>query len=277
MTMAIRSIIVDDEEHARITLGYALSKYAEWQVLAVLKNAAAAREFLAQNTVDVVFLDIQMPRESGLELARRLAAQSRPPLIIFVTAYNVHAIDAFELHALDYLLKPFSQDRFAKTLARAMEMLSLTQQPAYAQALAACLVAGQHKAAESAGSGELQPAYLQQVTVRSVGEMECIQLADVHWIGAAGNYVELHLGQRVVLHRVALSKLEEYLDPRQFIRVHRGAIVRTDQPVHLQVMGNGGYQLSLRSGSEVAVSKNYIDALRQLMLEPALPRISARS
>ncbi|MFZ6641878.1 LytR/AlgR family response regulator transcription factor [Undibacterium sp. TC4M20W] len=206
-----------------------------------------------------------MPRESGLELARSLAAQSRPPLIIFVTAYNVHAIDAFELHALDYLLKPFSQDRFATTLERARQMLSLTQQPAYAQALAACLVAGQHKAAE--------PTYLQQVTVRSVGEMECIRLADVHWIGAAGNYVELHLGQRVVLHRVALSKLEEYLDPRQFIRVHRGVIVRTDQPIHLQVMGNGGYQLTLRSGDEVAVSKNYIDALRQLMLEPALPRI----
>ncbi|MFZ6731354.1 LytR/AlgR family response regulator transcription factor [Undibacterium sp. Ji42W] len=271
MNMAIRSIIVDDEEHARITLGYSLGKYPEWQVLSALKNAAAAREFIAQNRVDVVFLDIQMPRESGLELARSLAAQSRPPLIIFVTAYNAHAIDAFDLHALDYLLKPFSQDRFAKTLERAREMLSLTQQPAYAQALAACLVSSQHK------PDELQPVYLQQVTVRSVGEMECIRLADVHWIGAAGNYVELHLGQHVVLHRVALSKLEEYLDPRQFIRVHRGAIVRTDQPVHLRVMGNGGYQLTLRSGDEVAVSKNYIDTLRQLMLEPALPQISAHS
>ncbi len=271
MSTAIRSIIVDDEEHARITLSYALGKYPEWQVLAGLKSATAAREFLAHNAIDVVFLDIQMPRESGLELARSLATQSRPPLIIFVTAYHAHAIDAFELHALDYLLKPFSQDRFAKTLERAKEMLSLTQQPAYGQALVACL------AASTQTAGEPQVEYLQQVTVRSVGEMECIRIADVHWIGAAGNYVELHLGQRIVLHRVALGKLEEYLDPRQFIRVHRGAIVRTDQPVHLQVGGNGGYQLRLRSGSEVAVSKNYIDALRQLMLEPVPPRISASS
>ncbi|MFZ6777137.1 LytR/AlgR family response regulator transcription factor [Undibacterium sp. Ji83W] len=262
-TATIRSIIVDDEEHARITLRYALSKYPEWQVLAELKNAATAREFLGQNAVDVVFLDIQMPKESGLELARSLAAQPKPPLIIFVTAYNVHAIDAFDLQALDYLLKPFSPDRFSKTLERAREMLSLTQQPAYGHALSAWLAVSLH------GLHEQNPAYLQQVTVRSIGEMESILLSDVYWIGAAGNYVELHLDKRVVLHRVPLSKLEEYLDPRQFIRVHRGAIVRADQPAHLQVLGNGSYQLRLRSGTEVAVSKNYVDALRQLMLGQA--------
>lgn len=256
MTAAIRSIIVDDEEHARITLRYALSKFPEWSVLAELKNAATAREYLVQHTVDVVFLDIQMPKESGLELARSLLHHARPPLIIFVTAYNAHAIDAFDLHALDYLLKPFSSDRFAKTLSRAKEMLSLTRPTAYGQAMAACLATG------------LRPAYLQQVIVRSVGEMESIMLSEVYWVGAAGNYVELHLDKRVVLHRVAISKLEEYLDPRQFVRVHRGFIVRADQPAHLQALGNGGYQLRLRCGAEVPVSKNYVDAVRQLLLAP---------
>lgn len=256
MTATIRSIIVDDEEHARITLRYALSKFPEWTVLAELKNAAAAREYLAQHAVDVVFLDIQMPKESGLELVQNLLEQGKPPLIIFVTAYNAHAIDAFDLHALDYLLKPFNAERFAKTLARAREMLDLTRPPAYGQALAACLASG------------LQATYPRQVTVRSIGEMESILLSEVYWMGAAGNYVELHLDRRVVLHRVALSKLEEYLDPRQFVRVHRSVIVRADQPAHLQVLGNGGYQLSLRNGAEVPVSKNYVEIVRQLLLSP---------
>lgn len=256
MTATIRSIIVDDEEHARITLRYALSKFPEWTVLAELKNAATAREYLVQHAVDVVFLDIQMPKESGLELVQNLLEQGKPPLIIFVTAYNAHAIDAFDLHALDYLLKPFSADRFAKTLARAREMLDLTRPPAYGQALAACLASG------------LQATYPRQVTVRSIGEMESILLSEVYWMGAAGNYVELHLDRRVVLHRVALSKLEEYLDPRQFVRVHRSVIVRADQPAHLQVLGNGGYQLSLRNGAEVPVSKNYVEIVRQLLLSP---------
>lgn len=256
MTATIRSIIVDDEEHARITLRYALSKFPEWTVLAELKNAATAREYLAQHAVDVVFLDIQMPKESGLELVQNLLEQGKPPLIIFVTAYNAHAIDAFDLHALDYLLKPFNAERFAKTLARAREMLDLTRPPAYGQALAACLASG------------LQATYPRQVTVRSIGEMESILLSEVYWMGAAGNYVELHLDRRVVLHRVALSKLEEYLDPRQFVRVHRSVIVRADQPAHLQVLGNGGYQLSLRNGAEVPVSKNYVEIVRQLLLSP---------
>lgn len=254
----VRTIIVDDEEHARITLRYALSKYPEWQVVAELKNAAAAREFLAVNEVDVVFLDIQMPKETGVELARLLAARARPPLIIFVTAYNSHAVDAFDLHALDYLLKPFNQDRFARTLERAMEMLTHTRQGAYGDAIDAYIAASEKSRHE--------PAYVRQVIVRSVGEMESILLEQVFWIAAAGNYVELHLDKRVVLHRAPLSKLEEYLDPRHFVRAHRSVIVRTDQLAHLQALGNGSYQLTLRCGEEVAVSKNYVDAVKQLLL-----------
>ncbi len=254
----IRSIIVDDEEHGRITLRYALSRHSEWQVLAEFKNAASAREFLASNEVDVVFLDIHMPRESGLELARALAGQTRLPLIIFVTAFNAHAVDAFELHALDYLLKPFHQDRFAKTLERAREMLAHTRQGGYGQALSAYIAGETARPVQS-------PRYLQQVVVRSVGEMESILLEQVYWMGAAGNYVELHLGKRVVLHRVPLSKLEEYLNPQQFVRVHRSVIVRSDQCAQIQALGNGSYQLGLRCGDEVPVSKNHVELVRQIL------------
>ncbi len=262
MKRILRAILVDDEEHARITLRYALSKHANWQLVAELSNAASASEFLANNQVDVVFLDIQMPRMSGLELARSLATGDNPPLIVFVTAYHTHAIDAFELHALDYLLKPFSPDRFARTLERAAAMLEHQAQaayPAYAEALSAYLNA------EELRNSNAAPVYLQQVVVRSVGMMERIALEQVLWMAAASNYVELHLDGRVVLHRVPLSKLEEYLDPSIFIRVHRSVIVRADQCVYLQTLGNGSYQLRLRCGDQISVSKNYVDAVRQLL------------
>ena len=260
MGKQLSAVIVDDEEHARISLRYALSKFPDWQLVAELKNAASAREFLSRHAVDVVFLDIQMPRESGLELARSLASNEKPPLIIFVTAYNIHAVDAFELHALDYLLKPLSQDRFAKTLERAREMLAYNQHAVYGMALTAYLDVAEQSMARQA------PVYLQQVLVRSVGEMESISLKQVRWMAAAGNYVELHLEKRVVLHRVPLSKLEEYLDPQQFIRVHRGAIVRRDQLMQLQTLGKLSYQLKLVCGEQVTVSKNYIDAVRQALI-----------
>ncbi|MCH8618225.1 LytTR family DNA-binding domain-containing protein [Undibacterium sp. TS12] len=250
-------IIVDDEEHARVTLRYALGKHSDWQVLAEFRNAASAREFLAAHAVDVVFLDIQMPKESGLELARTLAAQARPPLVIFVTAFNAHAVDAFELHALDYLLKPFKADRFAQTLERAREMLAYTRQAGYGQVLNQFIDARKPE-------GQA-PVYVRQVVVRSIGEMESILLDQVYWMAAAGNYVELHLDKRVVLHRVPLSKLEEYLDPQQFLRVHRSVIVRTEQCAHLLALGNGSYQLRLRCGDEVQVSKSYVDAVRQAL------------
>ncbi|MFZ6741982.1 LytR/AlgR family response regulator transcription factor [Undibacterium sp. JH2W] len=254
-------IIVDDEEHARTTLRYALSKHAEWQVLAEFRNAASAREFLAAHVVDVVFLDIQMPKESGLELARTLATLARPPLIIFVTAFNAHAVDAFELHALDYLLKPFKADRFAQTLERAREMLAYTRQTDYAQVLNHFIDTTKPE------PGQQTRTYVRQVVVRSIGEMESILLDQIYWMAAAGNYVELHLDKRVVLHRVPLSKLEEYLDPQQFLRVHRSVIVRTDQCAHLLVLGNGSYQLSLRCGDEVQVSKSYVANVRQALHE----------
>jgi two-component system LytT family response regulator len=270
--MTIRCILVDDEEHARVTLRYAMSKHPDWQLLAEFKNTTSAREFLATNTIDVLFLDIQMPKESGLELARSLAAGAHPPLIVFVTAYNAHAIDAFELHALDYLLKPFNPSRFAQTLARAREMLTRGQQHQlhysnqptdYARALSSYVQAEEQKRQSTS------PSYLRHIIVRSVGEIESILLAQVFWIGAAGNYVELHLDRRVVLHRMPLGKLEEYLDPAVFLRVHRGVIVRIDQCAHLLTLGNGSYQLRLRCGDEISVSKNHIEAVRQTLLQQA--------
>jgi two-component system LytT family response regulator len=257
---AISALIVDDEELGRLNLRYGLAAHAGWRLAGECANTTEARAALERSRVDVIFLDIQMPRESGLELARSLSAQAEPPLVIFVTAYNRFAVEAFEIHALDYLLKPFDDARLAQALERAAQMLALRQQAPYAQAMRAYLESGQRPP----GVG---PVYWQQLAVRSVGKIECVKLDQVFWIGAAGNYVELHMPGHTVLHRLPLSKLEEHLDPKVFLRAHRGAIVRSEQIASLEVTGDGSYLLSLRCGDTVPVSERYVQAIRGRMLE----------
>lgn len=254
---SMRALIVDDEEPGRVNLRYALADHPDWEVVAECASVEAANAALATQQVDVVFLDIQMPRESGLILARALAAQPAPPLVIFVTAHIAFALEAFEVHALDYLLKPVNDERLAAALARAASMLEQRQRAAYGQALRAYV----------ADNGN----YLRQLSVRSVGSIECIRLANVHWIEACGNYVQLHMGARSVMHRTAVSRLAERLDPAEFIQVHRRAIVRDDQLAGLEVTGDGTFCARLRCGARVAVSERYVDRARARLAERAGP------
>lgn len=246
--MSMRALIVDDEEPGRVNLRYALAEHPGWSVVDECASVDAANAALTAHEIDVVFLDIQMPRDSGLVLARALAAQSSPPLVIFVTAHNAFALEAFEVHALDYLLKPVNDERLAAALARAEAMLAQRQRAAYGQALRGYV----------ADTG----SYLQQLSVRSVGSIECIQLADVHWIEACGNYVQLHMAARSVMHRSAISRLAERLDPAIFMQVHRRAIVRADQLARLDTAGDGVHRLHLRCGAQTAVSERHVGAIR---------------
>lgn len=245
----IRYLIVDDEAPGRTNLRLAMQAQAGWQLLAECESAAAARAAMARAPVDVVFLDIQMPRESGLELARELSRLPLPPLIVFVTAYNTHAVDAFEVHALDYLLKPIDDCRLAQAIERASAMLGLRHHDAYRTALQGY-----------ASAAHTQP--MESFSVRSVGNIEQIRVGDVLWLQAAGNYVELHLATRTVLHRVPLSRVEQLLRPQDFLRVHRTAIVRRDQVRRLSVVGDGRYQLTLACGAQLAVSARHLQELK---------------
>jgi len=249
--MNMRALIVDDEEPGRVNLRYALAEHPGWTVAAECASVDAANAALAELQVDVVFLDIQMPKDTGLVLARALAALPAPPLVIFVTAHNAFALEAFEVHALDYLLKPVNDERLAAALARAASMLEQRQRAAYGQALRAYV----------AETG----AYLQQLSVRSVGSIECIELADVHWIEACGNYVQLHMAGRSVMYRMAVSRLAERLDPAVFMQVHRRVIVRADQLARLDTAGDGVHRLQLRCGPQVAVSERHVGAIRERM------------
>lgn len=250
----IRVIIVDDEEPGRVMLRYSLAAHPDWHIMGELCDVAGARDFLLQQPVDVIFLDIQMPGENGISLARSVSAMAQPPLIIFVTAYNQHAVEAFDVHALDYLLKPFNAARLRHAIERAGDMLA--QRRGYARALRNFVEA------EDAPRSGVPAPFLRQVIVRSIGEMECVPLERVHWISSASNYIELHLAGRVVLHRMPLSQMEQCIDPAQFLRVHRGAIVRIDQIQRLNVIGDGTFNLTLYCGAEVAVSERHVESVR---------------
>jgi two-component system LytT family response regulator len=251
--MTVRYLIVDDELPSRANLRLALAAHPDWRLVAECDGTAAARAVLAAQDVDVIFLDIQMPAESGLVLAREISRIAAPPLIVFVTAYSEHAVDAFEVHALDYLLKPLNDARLAQTVERIGAMLGQRQREAYGAALRDYVDAGQAKTA------------MERINVRSVGRIEQILVADILWIESAGNYVELHLAGRAVLHRITLNRLETLLAPGDFLRVHRGAIVRRSEIARLDTVGDGGYRLTLRCGATVAVSERYLGALKSAM------------
>lgn len=258
------ALIVDDEALARSNLQLALAEHgSQWRCAGSCASAAEARVALAQREVDLLLLDIRMPRQNGLTFAAELAQSPRPPLLVFVTAYDEHALSAFDVFALDYLLKPFDDQRFASMLARAQHMLELKQNAAARAETLAAFVREQQARAAGQGLPEL-PALI----VRSVGLVERIAVADIEWIGAAGNYVELHLAAmdgapaRVVLHRSTLAALEARLPRQQFQRVHRTAVVRPAAFASLSVTGDGTYALGLRSGDVVPVSERYVREVR---------------
>jgi two-component system, LytTR family, response regulator len=253
--MAIRYLIVDDELPGRANLRLAMAAHPGWELAAECDGAPAARAALAPGDVDVVFLDIRMPGESGLVLAREISRLREPPLVVFVTAYGEHALDAFDVHALDYLLKPVGDARLAQAVERTAALLGQRQREAYGAALR------DYVDCTDAGTGAV-PQALDHVNVRSVGRIERIDIDDILWIESAGNYVELHLAARTVLHRITLNKLEALLPPGAFLRVHRGAIVRRGQMARLDATGDGTWRLLLRCGGAVAVSERYLGAVK---------------
>ncbi len=253
--MTIKALIVDDEELGRINLEACLATVPQWQVAASCDSVDSALQVLNREPIDVVFLDIQMPEVSGLELARRLSLQASPPVIIFVTAYDAYALHAFDYFALDYLLKPFSTQRLHQTLVRAQEMISLRQKSAYSESLRAYLdtntVAKNH--------------FLQKVTIRSLGEIEVVSLDAVNYMSSAGNYVELHVGEMTKLLRLTMNHLEEKLDPKTFIRIHRSHIVRIANIEKLTDFVGGAARLTLNGGVSLPVSQAYLNKLKEIV------------
>jgi two-component system LytT family response regulator len=241
----IRVLVVDDEAPARQRLIDLLKK--DPQVGSVLEavNGEAAVEIIGREVLDLVFLDVQMPELDGLQVVETVGA-ARMPLTVFVTAYDQHAIRAFEANALDYLLKPFSDERWEAALARAKARhheLSLRE---FGRGVLRMLA-----------TRSQADDYLDRLVVKGSGTTRFIRVADIDWIEGAGVYANLHIAGKELLYRSTLNELAGHLDPRRFIRVHRSSIVNIDSILELQPISHGEFELVLKDGHRSRVSRTY--------------------
>lgn len=248
----LRVAIVDDEPLARATLRRLLEADREVELAAECSDGVEAVRTLSRTTVELVFLDVQMPGPDGFEVLERLGA-ARPPLVVFVTAFDRHAIRAFELHAVDYLLKPFDDQRFAEALARAKRQFELERAADLSQRITALISSVRDGA-------ERFPARL---SVQRDGAIELVDVAEIDWIEAADQYVILHTSSGEHLLREALTSLEKRLDPARFVRVHRSAIVALARVRKLERNGSGTGRALVGRDVWLPVSRSHIAALAE--------------
>ncbi|HET9371933.1 MAG TPA: LytTR family DNA-binding domain-containing protein [Vicinamibacterales bacterium] len=238
----LRVAIVDDEPLARRRLRRLASDIRDVDVVGEAGDSESAAALVDKARPHVVLLDVQMPGRDGFAVA---AGMPEPkPALVFVTAYDRHAVRAFEIHAVDYLLKPVSRERLVEAIARARERVEA--RAASPSALSALLEHAMSKR-----------RYLERLPVRSQGRIDLVDVRTIDWIGAADNYVTLHCGRRTHLLRETLANLERLLDPAIFVRVHRSAIARIDQVARLDAALRGDYDITLKDGTRLTLSRNY--------------------
>jgi two-component system, LytTR family, response regulator len=260
----IRVLIIDDEALGRMRIHDLLRGEPGVTVVGEAADGHAAIEAIRTLRPDLVFLDVQMPHQSGLDVVRAIGAE-RMPMTIFVTAFDQYALDAFDVAAIDYLVKPFDDERFEQAFRRARRVLALEGVERAREQLLAVL-----RESEPAARTVAAPArYLERIAVEMRGQVKPIPVAQIDYISAAGPYAELHVGDRRYVIREAMQTLEDRLDPNRFMRVHRSVIVRLDLVEALHRGGGGDYELQMKGGVRLRVSRSRREALeRWLGLAP---------
>jgi two-component system LytT family response regulator len=247
----IRTLVVDDEPIARERILSLLQQENDVEVIGQCSDGVQAVSAIQQQSPDLVFLDVQMPGCDGFGVIQNIGAD-RMPTVVFVTAYDEYALRAFEVHALDYLLKPFGKDRFQETLKHARESLERRR----AGDLGRRLLALVHDL-------KPEPQRLDRLVVKSGGRVFFLRTEEIDWIEAAGNYVRLHLGEESHLFRETMNGMETRLDGRRFVRIHRSRIVNTERIKELQPWFNGEYVVILRNGTRLTLSRGYREKLQE--------------
>lgn len=245
-------LIADDEPPARAKLKRFLAESLPHAEILEAGNGLEAIEPLETQSLDLLLLDIQMPGMTGLELIEAYGVEDLPP-VIFTTAYDQYAVAAFEHNAVDYLLKPFDQHRFEKALQR-LDARS-PQEPQLTNDLVSKL-----------SENLVSPQPLTRVMVREGSRLTPVNSADIRWLEADDKYVRLHLDSGKPLIRNTISNLEKRLDPEQFARVHRSTIVNLDCIQELQSLTHGDYQILLKNGDKITLSRRYAEAIKQRFL-----------
>jgi two-component system LytT family response regulator len=239
----IRTLIVDDEPLSRRRIRDLLADEPEFALVGECGDGLEAVAALREQSCDLLFLDVEMPGLDGLEVARRLESEHRPA-VIFVTAYDSYALPAFEVHAVDYLLKPFDRARFQKALEWAKIAIRRDQEEE-----------GSPPVPLAEPRGERKP--LERLTIKTAGRIYFLKTEDIDWVEAAGNYLRLHVGAAVHSLRETMNNLESRLDANRFWRIHRSTIVNVDRIRELQPLFHGDYVVFLRDGTELMLSRTY--------------------
>ncbi len=249
----IRTAIADDEPLARERIASMLQAHDNYEIVAQCKDGAEAVAAIRKDRLDLVFLDVRMPELDGFQVLEALGG-GPTPAIIFVTAFEDYALRAFEVSALDYLLKPFDRARFEKTLARFEEQFQRGR-----------LGISEELRKFLTGLGTGTEAYASRFPIKSSGDIYFVRAEEIDWIDAAGNYTALHVGGRKHLIRETMKSIEAKLDPRKFVRVHRSAIINIDRLRKLQPYFHGEYVVTLQDGTTLTSSRGYSDRLRALL------------
>jgi len=252
----IKVLIADDEVLARKFIHRMLKPDPEVEIVAECNNGAEAVAMIRKEKPDLVFLDVQMPEMNGFAVLDAVKLDHLPE-IIFTTAYEAYAIRAFELHALDYLLKPFDQVRFKAALRYAKERLHSDQDAAKRLQIGTLLE-----------SIQAQQQYFDRIIVRADGRITFLHVREIDWLEADDKYVHLHTGKGTRMLRQTLTAIEGQLDPKKFLRVHRSAVVNIEKIKELQPLFNGEHSLVLENGAKLTLSRKYKDKLFELLGRP---------
>jgi two-component system LytT family response regulator len=252
---AIRVAIADDEPLARERLRSLLAGRERYTIVAECNDGVDAVAALSEHDIDLLFLDVQMPGLDGFQILAE-PGTAPLPIIVFVTAFSDYALRAFDVSALDYLLKPFDRERFEETLTRVEERLAGRQRTEISDELRDFL----HRLSTTTA-----PAHVSRFPVRANGEIYFVRVEDIDWIDAEGNYVALHAAGRRHLVRDTIKSLEHRLDPAKFLRVHRSAIINVDRLRKLQPYFHGEYVITLQDGTTLTSSRTYSERLRALL------------
>jgi two-component system, LytTR family, response regulator len=262
----MRALIVDDEALARRGLRLRLDNIAGVDIMGECNNGREALACIARDTPDLVFLDIQMPGLSGFDVVRELQSDSMP-LIVFVTAFDQYAVNAFEVHAVDYLLKPVEQPRLEEAVSRARSMaeaLRAADQKGRLMNLIVSMTGHTESTIESLAE-QRKDVYPQRLTIRDGDDTTLVPVGDIEWIDAAGDYMCIHVKNKTHVMRVTMKQLEALLDPALFLRVHRSTLINAQRVASLTAHDNGEFFITLSQGARLKVSRGYRDKVARFL------------
>jgi two-component system LytT family response regulator len=251
--MGIRVVIADDEALAREQISDLLKRFDDCELVQLCADGREALTAIEEHRPDLLFIDIEMPELTGFEVLQEIRLAPMP-VVVFVTAYDKYAIQAFEAHALDYLLKPFDFERFERTLSRARQQIVASRNGELSEKLLAMLQ-----------SRKSEPKFLDRLAIKSRGRVIFLKTDEITWIEAAGNYLELHTGKDSHLIREPISDFEQRLNPERFIRIHRSCIVNVECIKELQPGFGGEYLVVMNDGQQLTASRGYRERLQQLL------------